>query len=177
MTQLHLGCGDFKFPGFINVDARKTIATDIVAPAWKIPDIPNKSVTFIYTRHMLEHLDPNEARLSLTHWHELLTDDGYANIIVPDIEFHAKQILGLAHSNMVKFPDQEQHAFNSLWGWRDELRGGNREDAHKWGYTEKTLFAALSDAGFSKARRIKTGKDSEPWHLNIIVGNKNAQIT
>ena len=176
MTQLHLGCGNFKFPGFVNVDARKTEATDIVAPAWDIPGIAKNSVTLIYTRHMLEHLDPNEARLALKHWFDLLTEDGYAIIIVPDIEFHAKQLLGLANSNQVKFPDQQQHAFNSLWGWRDENRGGNREDAHKWGYTEATLFAALKEAGFGYGQRQTSGKDSEPWHLNVVASKSSAPI-
>lgn len=166
LLKLHIGCADKKLDGFINIDVRKTNATDIVAPAWDISDIKNNSVDVIYTRHMLEHLDPNDARLALNHWFDLLKDDGILHLIVPDIEFHAKQLLGLVKAN--RFENQVEHAFAGFWGWRDETRGGSREDAHKWGYTQNTLFEELKKAEFDAFARINQGKDSEPWHLNIV---------
>ena len=168
MTKLHVGCANTKFDGFLNVDVRKTSATDLVCPAWDIKGVQCGTVELIYSRHMLEHLDPNDARKTLSHWRNLLSYDGWVNIIVPDIEFHAKQLLGLSISNERKFPDQQQHAFNSIWGWRDESRGGSREDAHKWGYTQESLFLELERAGFQAGERITRGKDSEPWHLNVV---------
>jgi hypothetical protein len=166
MTKLHIGCGDIKLEGFINVDIRKTIATDIVSPAWDINGIDPGTVDIIYSRHTLEHLDPNDARVALIHWFELLKEDGYIHVVVPDIEFHAKQLLGLVRSG--KFDDQIQHAYAGFWGWRDESRGGSKEDAHKWGYSEKMLFNELREAGFKASGRILEGRDSEPWHLNVI---------
>lgn len=166
MCKLHVGCGDIKIEGFLNVDIRKTNATDIVSPAWDITGIKPRTVDLIYSRHTLEHLDPNDARLALKHWLELLKDDGYLHVVVPDIEFHAKQILGLAEAE--NFNDQLQHAYAGFWGWRDESRGGSKEDAHKWGYSEKLLFAELGNAGFRAWGRIVEGKDSELWHLNVV---------
>ena len=114
---------------------------------------------------MLEHLDPNEARATLCHWFELLAGDGVVHIIVPDIEFHARQLLGMASSH---FTDQVMHAFAGFWGWRDEARGGDSEDAHRWGYTAQTLFQLLSECGFTEVERVTQGRDTEPWHLNVL---------
>ena len=44
MINLHVGCADKKLDGFINIDLRKTDATDIVSPAWKIPNVKNLTV-------------------------------------------------------------------------------------------------------------------------------------
>lgn len=168
MTKLHIGCANKKLEGFLNVDVRETSATDLVCPAWDIKGVQKGTVEFIYSRHMLEHLDPNDARDTLRHWCDLLASDGLVNIVVPDIEFHARQLLGLSSSNQEKFGDQQQHAFAGFWGWRDESRGGSREDAHKWGYTQESLFSELEQAGFMAGERITKGKDSEPWHINVI---------
>jgi predicted SAM-dependent methyltransferase len=119
----------------------------------------------IYSRHMIEHLGPDDARRTLARWAELLRPGGLLNVIAPDLEFHARQLLGTVTSS---FPDQEHHAMASIYGWRDEARGGDREDAHRWGYTEKTLARALSEAGFDRIMRQFTGQDSEPWHLNMV---------
>jgi len=97
-------------------------------------------------------------------WHALLRPDGRLRMIVPDIEFHALQLLGGARSS---FPDQQQHAFAGFWGWRVEARGGSREDAHRWGYTMSTLCAHLTAAGFIEVERQRAGDDTEPWHLHV----------
>jgi hypothetical protein len=55
-----------------------------------------------------------------------------------------------------------------FYGWRDEARGGDHEDAHRWGCTERSLIRALSEAGFSQITRQHEGPDSEPWHLNLM---------
>jgi len=165
--RLHIGCADERLPGHLNVDCRATRATDLVAPAWCIAGVQAASVASIYSRHMLEHLDPEDARKTLRHWLELLQPGGTLNLIVPDVEFHARQLLGLVQSTL---PDQLQHAWAGFWGWRDSARGGSREDAHRWGYTQATLTAELAQAGFADIQRRTEGQDSAPWHLNLCAG-------
>jgi hypothetical protein len=98
-------------------------------------------------------------------WLRLLKPGGLLNVIIPDIIFHARQILGLAQS---PFANQFEHALAGFWGWRDEARGGNREDTHRWGYTEQSLQEELIRAGFHQIDRIGQGQDSEAWHLNFL---------
>lgn len=164
MIQYNFGCGNFRKPGFINVDVRDDSAADVVAEAWQVEMFPEGAADAVYSRHMLEHLDPQDARRTLSSWWRLLRPGGQLNVIVPDITFHARQILGLAKG---PFADQFDHALAGFWGWRDESRGGNREDTHRWGYTEQSLSIELALAGFHNISRVIEGQDSEAWHLNI----------
>jgi ubiquinone/menaquinone biosynthesis C-methylase UbiE len=164
MLKLNLGCGNKKKPLYINVDVREDAEPDIVSDAWDLTVFPNDSVDEIYTRHMLEHLDPNDARRSIARWFEILKPGGRLNVIVPDLEFHCRQLLGEVKSTI---GEQQAHAMAGFYGWRDESRGGNREDAHRWGYTAITLRDLLTRHGFTDVARRISGIDSEPWHLNL----------
>lgn len=97
--KLHVGCASKRLDGYINIDSRQTEATDHVCDAGAIRIAAPGSVAEIYSRHMLEHLDPNDALATLTHWHALLAPAGMLHVIVPDITFHARQLLGLERSS------------------------------------------------------------------------------
>lgn len=161
---LHVGCDTKRLEYFINIDVRKTAATDIVANCWSITGIEKNSVAFIYSRHAIEHVSFGNARLTFSHWYDLLKEGGMINVIVPDMEFHARQILGLEKSSFV---DQMQHACASIWGWQLNQRGGTQTDSHLWGYTFETLKKELANAKFTNIERFVHGDDAEPWHLNI----------
>jgi predicted SAM-dependent methyltransferase len=163
--RLNIGAGSVRREGYLSVDVRPEAQPDLVSAAWDLQTVASGSVSEIYSRHMIEHLDPNDARRTLARWVELLRPGGVLNVIAPDLEFHARQLLGTATS---KFPSQWEHAMAGFYGWREESRGGDREDAHRWGYTERSLSEALSDAGFERVVRLLSGPDSEPWHLNML---------
>lgn len=64
--RLHLGCGENKKHGYINVDFRKDVKPDVVYNLNKIPyKFPknNWHVTYILAEHVLEHLDDWEKQL------------------------------------------------------------------------------------------------------------------
>jgi hypothetical protein len=164
-VKLNIGAGGTKRPGFVSVDVRPDSGADIISTAWDLAGIADQTVEEIYSRHMLEHLDPDDARRALVKWLNVLKPGGVLNVIVPDLEFHARQLLGTATSSVVS--DQESHAFAGFYGWRDVSRGGNKEDTHRWGYTARTLTLELKQAGFGDIARVTIGTDSEPWHLNV----------
>jgi predicted SAM-dependent methyltransferase len=174
LVKLDIGAGSRRRDGYLSVDVRPEAKPDIVSAAWELWTVANNIVTEIYSRHMIEHLDPNDARRTFARWAELLSPGGLLNVIAPDLEFHARQLLGTVTSS---FPNQEQHAMAGFYGWRDETRGGDREDAHRWGYTEESLTRILSEAGFDRIARQLTGLDSEPWHLNLAARKPHAPTT
>ena len=81
-VQLNLGCGSLLSPGFVNVDARKTVATDAVADVRKLP-FRASSADHIQALCLLEHLtDPYEV---LDEIHRILKPGGTAALRVPNI--------------------------------------------------------------------------------------------
>ncbi len=165
---LHIGCGNVRIEDFVNIDCRATEATDIVSDAWNLRKIETASAEYIYARHMLEHLTRADAARSITEWVRILAPGGILHIVVPDIAFHARQLLGLAECPAAD--DQEAHAMAGLYGWQNPDNGGTGEDVHCWGYTRNTIERMLRDAGLTLTDdgfEQLVERDREPWHVNI----------
>lgn len=166
LVKLNIGCADVSMDGYVNIDTRPTKVTHIVSEAQDIHQhFAESSVDEIYTRHMLEHLDPNEGRDAMKSWHRVLKPNGLLHVICPDLTFHCMQFLGMAKSTM---KNQNDHAMAGFFGWRDESRGGSAEDAHRWGYTGDTLHELMVTHGFVNIIRNFEGKDTDIWHLNMM---------
>lgn len=160
---LHIGCGDTRIDGFVNIDCRKTAATDMVRRAWDLAAFETESVGYIYARHMLEHLSFADARRALNEWRRVLADGGILHIVVPDIAFHARQLLGQARSANA---DQEVHALAGFYGWQRD----QEDDVHRWGYTPASLARLLGECGFlltADGIQGLTERDTAPWHINM----------
>lgn len=165
--RLNIGCGESRRRGYLGVDARPDKGTDHVAMAWDLSAWPAGTISEIYCRHTLEHLDPADARRTLIAWRDAIKPGGLVHVIVPDLIFHARQLLGEVTSWDDDPARNFEHAIKSFYGWRASYRGGDAEDAHRWGYTEASLRALLEEVGFVSIARVTEGEDSEPWHLNV----------
>ncbi|TET09956.1 MAG: hypothetical protein E3J83_01180 [Candidatus Atribacteria bacterium] len=85
-NKLHIGCGDIRAEGFINIDVFKTEATDFVC---KIEDLPKyikkDSIKLIYSSHTLEHFSRYNSMQVLRMFYDLLKNSGELRISVPDL--------------------------------------------------------------------------------------------
>lgn len=90
--RLHLGCGNVRFPGYINIDFRKTKGTDYVCNAVKLP-FPDNSVEVIETYHMIEHLPKKIFERTLKCWWKKLIPRGKLIIECPDFDMSVKEYL------------------------------------------------------------------------------------
>lgn len=163
-TLLHIGCGDSRIDEFVNIDCVPTETTDLVAAAWDLAANADATVEYIYTRHMFEHLSRSDAQRALSEWRRVLKVGGIVHIVVPDIAFHARQLLGLQVSQS---DDQEEHALAGFYGWQ---RNGAETDCHRWGYTPASLARLLTANGFQMTEdgiACLTERDLEPWHVNM----------
>ena len=84
--KLHLGCGNKKIKGFINIDIRSLPEVDLVDNISELNNIKNDSVDLIYACHVLEHFGRDEYMKVLKRWYEVLNDGGTLRIAVPDFE-------------------------------------------------------------------------------------------
>lgn len=84
MNRLHLGCGNRKLDGWINVDVRDEVAPDIVATVRNLDPIDTDSVDTIYACHILEHVPRPELMETLREWRRVLKPGGTLRLSVPD---------------------------------------------------------------------------------------------
>jgi predicted SAM-dependent methyltransferase len=167
VTRLHIGCGSSGIGGWTNIDCRETDTTDLVMNAWELIGIPHSSVEYIYARHMLEHLSPFDADRTLAEWWRVLSPGGIVHLVVPNIQYHAKQLLVMARDGS---DEHEAHALAGFYGWQREKHGGGQEDAHRWGYTPISLARLLTEKDFvitDEGIEQLIDRDQAPWHINM----------
>jgi predicted SAM-dependent methyltransferase len=133
----------------------------------KIP-LPDASVELLYSSHMLEHLDRDEARSFLTEARRVLKAGGTIRLAVPDL---AKQI-----DAYVRNKDADEFIKATLMTvprprtWSERLRVllvGTRH--HQWMYDGGSLSRLLQDCGFANAEIIAAGETSitDPKPLDL----------
>jgi predicted SAM-dependent methyltransferase len=90
--KLHLGCGNTYLENYVNIDFRKTKATDIVCDIKRLP-YPNNSVITIEAYHVIEHLSRHDLPTALKEWYRILTPRGKLIIECPDFDQLVKKYL------------------------------------------------------------------------------------
>ena len=134
MVRLHLGCGDKRFRGYVNVDSvgEPDVKCDITA----LP-FPAGCAEEIIAVHVFEHLFPWKALDILKHWHGILKPGGKLILEMPDL----RRVL-----EYLKDPEAPlAYTMYALYGGEQT---GRLEDVHKWCWTFDTLKPALEAAGF-----------------------------
>src|SRR5688572_17975173 len=89
MTKIHCGCGKRDFgPDWIHVDGASF--PHVVSHDINLYDHPHNSADIIYSAHMLEYFDRDEASFILLAWRRVLKPGGILRIAVPDFEAMAR---------------------------------------------------------------------------------------
>jgi predicted SAM-dependent methyltransferase len=160
--RLNVGCGNRIEAGYVNCDIRPGPGIDVVCSIMELSrHFDADSADEIMLRHVLEHVSPDNAQIALKEFYKVLKPGGHVRVIVPDIIFHARQLLGLVKSTA---EDQRRHAYAGLYGWRRTELGGDQHDAHHWGYDERELTEFLTKAGF---QRLHRSNEMRVWHLDM----------
>lgn len=142
--KLHLGCGDKKLEGFVNIDIRKDVNPDVIDDISQLKEFNNNSAELIYVCHVLEHFGRHEYLNVLKKWNSILKPEGTLRLSVPDIE-----------SVFLRY--KEGVPLRSLIGF---LYGGQnyKENYHYIGFDFKTLKEDLESIGFKNVRKWDWGR-------------------
>ena len=130
--QLHLGCGQRRIPGFVNIDCNHGEAVDYVCDIGFLP-CPVNSVSRIESYHVFEHIPHRETQSVLTHWYSVLEPGGMLVIECPDFDRDVQEYMA-----------GNEDRLSSIFG-RQRFPG----DTHYFGYNSRRLAALLESAGFS----------------------------
>lgn len=159
LLNLHLGCGDRHFEDYVNIDVRKTRATDIVCDIKKLP-YPDNSVALIETYHVIEHLLRHDLPKALKEWHRILTRGGKLIIECPNFDEAVKEYI---YGN--------EKRIDNIFGLQ-RFPG----DVHQFGYNFQRLKRLLEEVGFKniqeKEPRDYHAKDEPCLRVECVKGCK-----
>ncbi len=79
--KIDIGCGRNKKEGFIGVDLEKETNPDVVASALSLP-FDDDSVDEVFSAHLVEHFDPEEAQQFFNEIYRVLKNNAIANVKV-----------------------------------------------------------------------------------------------
>ena len=127
---------------------------DIVLDARELTSLEANHFDAVYCSHNLEHYFRHDVPKVLAGFLHILKDGGFAQIRVPDIAevmrvtiergLDIDEVLYQSASGPIMVLDV-------LYGWSVEIEQSGQEFyAHKTGFTQKSLLAALHRSGFSK---------------------------
>lgn len=148
---LHLGSGNIKINGFLNIDANIFFNSDLAANIKKLK-INSESVESIYNSHILEHFKRKEAPKVLREWYRILSKGGLIYICVPDLE----EIFSIYLDNLKKY-NQDKESKRVVNFIERILYGGqnHKYNFHYNGFSFLTLKELLESAGFKDIEKIE----------------------
>jgi len=135
----------------VRVDVDPSVAPDVVASATDLSAFAAGSVTAVWSAHCIEHLFAHDAVRALSEFHRVLEDDGFACIIVPDLQTIAQYIVSdRLHEVLYESPAGPITAHDVLFGFGQAIAKGRPSMAHRCGFTPTMMLHRLNAAAFSE---------------------------
>lgn len=135
----------------LDIDSRGN--PDIVCDSRLLSELNPRQFDAVYCSHNLEHYFQHDVGRVLAGFHNVLTDDGFVDITVPDMGELMRTVVNKKldiEDLLYESPSGPIHVIDVIYGWRLELEmSGNDFFAHKTGFTEKSLIGHLSKSGFT----------------------------
>jgi predicted SAM-dependent methyltransferase len=137
--KLHLGCGEKRIEGFINIDSRDLENVDLVDDISQLRSIEDSSVDLIYASHVLEHFGRFKYMDVLKKWYSVLKKGGILRISVPDFE------------SVCEYYNEK----GDIYSLRGFLYGGQNypENYHYCAWDFKSIGKDLTEVGFKNVVR------------------------
>lgn len=145
-SKIDIGSGDNPHQGYIHVDVQDVPHVDIISLADNI-NLPDSSVSEIYSSHLAEHFRENEFDTVLQEWHRVLKDGGCLTIKCPNILTVCKKLIN----------KEVDYHLGVAW-----IYGGQRTkwDYHYWSYCFESMKEKLEKNGFVGVEDLK---DVDDW--------------
>ena len=127
---------------------------DIVCDARQMDSLQPAQFDAVYCAHNLEHFYKHDCGRVLAGFLHVLKPDGFADICVPDMMAVMRRVVaaGLDIEDVLyEAPVGPITVRDVIYGWSTEIeRSGVDYYAHKTGFSDRSLHAALKRAGFGE---------------------------
>ena len=167
--RLHLGCGDDRVPGFVNVDYRQTQATDVVMDL-ALPRLAAGSVAFAFSHAFFEHLYRNARLPHLQRIRQSLEPRGVCCYIgIPYFRniarFYLEGAPGIVGASFDLF-----NVYRYTHGDPEHAPGWWLGQLHKSLFDEPELDRLLRESGFQSFVQFTYVYPSEPKEVPVSMG-------
>jgi SAM-dependent methyltransferase len=135
------------------LDIDPSVGADLVLDARQLQTLPPGQFAAVYCSHNLEHYFQHDVKKVLAGFLHVLKPDGFAEIHVPNMRGVLKRFLDSGMEIDDVLYDSSSGPITVLdvvYGWGKQIEStGVDFYAHKTGFTEGSLMAALNRAGFA----------------------------
>jgi len=157
--RLHLGCGNVRLEGYVNIDIVPTPATDLAADITRLSMFADASVEEIRMDAVLEHL---------REWHRVLRPEGTLSVSwIPDFDVIAETYV---HKRPGRFggPFTLHEVYRYTHG--EPIPANAPEQIHKDLFTRDSVKADLEAAGFeiTSIENVSYGDERIALNLNVV---------
>ena len=133
----------------LRVDIDPRVAPDIVADAVDLSPLQSGVADAVWTAHCMEHLYEHDVPTALGEIRRVLKDDGFACIVVPDLQRIAALIAeDRMHEVLYTAPAGPVTPHDVVFGYGPALARGELPMAHRCGFTPTAMIRHLNGAGF-----------------------------
>ncbi len=146
--KLHLGCGDNKMKGFLNIDIRPTSASDIINNASRLDAFPSNTFRIVFSNAFFEHLYYLERPECLKNVNRVLRSDGLIIFIgIPDFRQVADAYINKKPGITSKTFTLEE-VYRYTHGYPEQVPDWWMAQLHKSLFDTETLNELLISSGF-----------------------------
>jgi SAM-dependent methyltransferase len=135
----------------LRVDIEKSVQPDIVADLTDLSPIDDGTADALWSSHCLEHLYQNQVSGALDEFYRVLDDDGFAVILVPDLQSVADRIVSdRFHETIYTSSMGPVNAHDMFYGFGPAIAEGQFSMAHRCGFTPSILVNVLKSTRFAE---------------------------
>jgi predicted SAM-dependent methyltransferase len=165
--RLHLGCGNKRMEGFVNVDLVPSPATDLVTNIRSLPMFADATVEEIQLSAVYEHLYRPERLAAIREWHRVLKPGGKLVLsYIPDFDVIARAFVDKRGGIALPVFNEDEVFLYSHGG---TLPHHAPEQLHKDLFTRESVTRELGEAGYDVVSAEDVVYQDEPIALNLNV--------
>jgi predicted SAM-dependent methyltransferase len=165
--QIQLGCGDRGMTRMLNIDARVTPATDMVADCSVLREFGDASLSLIFSNAFFEHLYRRQQLLLLRDCVRTLRPDGFLLFLgIPDFECVCHEYVNADNGRIGEY-SRLQWAYRYTHGDPEQHPEWWSKQLHKCLYDADFLAGLAHDAGFVSSIVFRYCYPGERWPVNL----------